>query len=1621
MDDINQPNKHRVKRNYRRSQIVMSRHDYVKQQAPPVSPESPAQHKSPKRQKRLLNYFLNRLAKIRMFIKKHTALRRAGYGFLALLVLFAALNQAIGWHFKDISYTLSPKARALVGEPSSQFADKLQFDQKEQKYTYNKDYSPSSSDVAGQISGPKFTATFNVDPTKGTEITDPIHKSTVTFKPKYQLDEPRKEENRLIYPLFGQKGAKVITLKAGNMKEDIVLEKYGGDKLNYKYEIVLPDELEARMEEDGSLGIYGPQENSLFGSVSTGSEQDAALLKKAREKAVKNQLVFRTPAPFIIEAGNKPSAAKAWYSLEKNILTVHTDGLKNAHYPLTIDPSVYIETAAKLMRGNNETNLDFDVDNQLVQKGKTTGARFDSWASTLALPSARWNHATVVMGGYIYVTGGSSGSTNQTTVYWSKFNTTTYALESPNPGAGACSNWCNNSVYDLPSARAAHSMVAYNGYLYVLGGLDGSGVRTSTVYIAKIGANGEPSLWHPTGGSPVYWFTSTVTLSTERSYAAAAAYNNRLYFVGGQTNAAAGGVTTVEYTTLTPNGTFGAWSTTGMVALTSVRHNHTIQVYNDRMYVIGGNSSGVLQSSVQYIKIATTGLFSGSWTTTTAFTTARMAWGGNFSTIWGGYIYITGGCTAINGSGYCTTIASDVQLASINADGSVTDWGTITGVTSSRIGFGLVGWRNTLYGIGGCTAHNTSTGVCTTTATLTQYGVIKTDGEASTVSNSVASGVAPCSGATPYDCDMPPEGTGNGQGGRMSGGTVINNGYIYYIGGCTAVGSGSICFTGAAAKAADNISYSTIQVDGSLGKPALCTAGTYVGAWCVDNTNTPNTNPGLAGFGVTVFNNVIYAVGGTDGTTWQTKVWRTSLAANGSIGAWTSQTYAAVGLGSYSGYQYVFTRASPSTASTYPGNLYVVGGCGGTLSTDDGLDCTGTQYTTVYKCFIKTDTSIETTGSTCTTTGQLQIDSEPGTGGNQGLGVMAGTLYANYIYLIGGQSPNETERGEVMYAKIDNSNNIVAVSGGIWQTSSNQISPVRKRGVAFGYNGYLYALAGYNVAGGGSLNDLTYSKIDVSDGSIGAFTTSQVTVNARWDLRAIVSNGYVYTLGGCTAGIPPQNCTAMTGTTQTFQLYNNYSGSPYSYSAGANLFSTDRIGASSTIYNGYIYIAGGCTSATDCTTATTDVQYSAIDASGALGAWATASNLLPAVRAWGQLETAGGYLYYLGGQDSTSTNEQSTVYYVGTFSSGNISAAWSTASGGIGDTNSQIAQERTKFSAAVWNNRIFVVGGLDGSAAATSTVYVTPSLASGGNIAADSWTSTTAFNVARSGTTAIAYANNLYILGGDDGTNYLNDVQYAQISSSGTVGSWTYSANLPDKITGADGFAANGYMYLLGGRSATTTCESNTLVAPISANTTIASGNNPTGVGDWYETNVKYTGNRYGGAVVYNEGKAYILGGGCGATITYTGANRVVQTALQSQPQVAKYSRMIDTDTDVFPTKWLMNGLDNSTGAQWYLKYKSSTAATASWGQETDYGVVTLGTPGTYTPKDSGGTNTNYARYYYLTVTIDSSQAYGYPEDVTRGPTVADLSLFFTSDPSKRLRHGKTFTGGEQQPLDTPF
>jgi len=2300
--------------------------------------------------------------------------KRVGYLALAMLMSVTLLTESLAFYGNvgAISRITSDVDRLLI-EAIPSYGNFLEYDSDSQQFEYNQGYKATGS-VFGTKSAPKFSATFPLDGNEGTNVIDPSTGTSIKITPKFSVGLGQRDLNRIVYPLPGRDAVKVISLGGVGYKEDIVLNTFQGGSLSFEYELELPSGTEARLENDGSVAFYGVR-TELLGNVSTGSEEDAALLEKALLNGEKTNLLFKMPAPYVIETGRQESLVDSRFELDGNRLITRVSNLRNANYPLTIDPSVYVETARKFMRGNNETNTDFDIDSELIQKASTTGARFNSWTSTQALNDGRFDGGTAVAGGYVYQVGGGSGSVgtptiiysssgttafvvpagvtsitvemwgagggggggssngsggdggggaystaeltttpgesldvrvgggggggtgsgnsggaggggghseveragtslliaaagggggggdnssgtsggaggaggddtggidggdsssagggvaatsgaggaggtggntsgaagsaetggpggnggvsqgtggennggfnngdgdggNQATnfygagggggsgrfgggggsgalagfaggggggsgssfltgastssqsgsgttpgnpgdgdrggaadggggnsgtgngtagddgiviisytaglsntieasVYWANINQTDGTIDSPNPGDGACTDWCTDAAYDLPEARRGFSLVAYNGFLYAIGGEDDMGNREATVYIAKLGANGEPSLWHPTNSDPntwEYWYADT-ELSEGVSYTAAVAYNNRMYLLGGSTDLSTGGVTTSRYTEIEPTGTLANWTTTGVLAMSTARFQFSVEVYNDNLYVIGGDSSssGNLLNTVEQVKLNVDGTFLGSWETVSSFTTARRTNGGDYTAIYGAYMYIAGGCTSVS-SGNCQTVGSDIQIASIFADGSLGEWSDMSNETNERVGYGLIAWQNNIYRVGGCTSVVTTSSECGLSLSTVDFGEINPPGEVSTVNISTANGVGDCSGGTPFNCDLPPAGDDAGEGGQMLSISIAVNGFLYVIGGCvdyTCSGSNP-----QPTSVSGNVSYTEIGIDGTLGRPSTC-IDSYYGAWCVDNTNRINGTTGVAAGAVAVFDNTIYIVGGLNGSGNTNRIFRNTVNTDGSLsGGRTQQTMTAIGASNVA-YTYAYARANPSEAGSNPANLYIFGGC----SSTSGAGCSGSYITNVYKCNIGTSGAI----SGCTTSGQLQIDSTPGTGGNDGLGIHSGTVYANYVYLIGGYSAAEADKDDVLYAQIDDSNNIVAVSGTDWIESPEKLSIGRRRGWAFGYNGHVYAVGGFD-SGEGVLPFIEWSKLNVSDGSIDPFVTSTVTINQRWGLSMIVSNSFAYVIGGCDAGDSPGDCSSFEPSVQTFQLYNNDSGAQADFTESAGNFATnnDRIGSSAAILDGYIYVAGGETSSV-VTTDSSRVQFATLNPNGTIGTWADTTATLPAARAYGQLEVAGGSLYYLGGED-TAGDEKSDVYYatpasgaatddvvkstsykisnteftgttytltlnnnlesdyfvmvaggdssgntsgpdssqvrvdgdpfgnltattsanqirlergiaddnwvgsvtvvecssacatdgfqlsevldvslaasnvstdvtlaaahssrtvpfggylggglsttttsnnnfsatagvrimrnstnqirierqtggsagtaaaadltvyvvewgtnwnveqfnvenwtaggqgvdiaaeyteqglVGTYTRdntwvwkspgnsednglgdgsfgkvvtlgngetegpsensialgsepnapadikddtvyimehadlavdyefnvrsnmgtsftdtvtaaiepetvatiGNITSSegyriplfyytdngtgtaysrvagwsnyfsndttisyaksfsgnnqagwiqsvdfgnnagtsgsadissWATASGGIGDTDSQAAQDRTRFSASVWNDRIYVVGGLDNSATETQTVFISPQLSAGGDIAADSWSSGGDLpDVERSGATLIAYANNLYYLGGNDGTNYLSDVQFATIGyktgtiaqsgatltgtgttwassmvgstiqytdgtnatvtafssttsltvdvsktvvagasysiQDGSVGPWTFTTSLPQYISDADGFAANGFIYLFGGRSAVGTCTNNSYVAPISANTTIATGNNPTGVGEWYQTNVEFAGDRYSAGVAYNEGKVYVTGGGCGTELA---TDQHYVGTLRSQPQLARYSYYVDADSDVFPDAWLLNGLDNDIGARWQFAYRSSTNIANAWGVDTVFGDTTLGRVETYTAYDDLGVDTDFARYFYVTISIDASQTFGYPDDVSRGPTIDDMTLFFVADPNKRLRHGKTFIQGVEQPLDTP-
>jgi len=1843
-----------------------------------------------------------------------TKVRRAAL-LAALLIVITQIVPLVSPFFVTHTYALG-NADSLLSSKNDQYKKHITFDQKQQAYLF--EYGASTAPNLTHANVGTVAATIPKDPAKGVTVSDSMNKVDFTMKPKLQLMEGRQDGNRITFPLKDGSGWLVYTMQAIGVKEDIVLNFAKDDKMTIEYELGLGDGMEARMQPDGSIGIYG---NKLFsGNISTGTEKDAELLAKARKNAPKDKFLFSIPRPVINDKQGVSPSVTAQYELDGATLKVNIKGLKEGSYPLTIDPSIYVVTAYQFMYGNNETNINFDVDNKMIRKGRLTGARFDSWQNTANLPIGSWGSGSVASGGYIYQVGGASfsgqvfstqgastytvpssgvssitvkmwgggggggetgggagggagyvegtiavnanesfsvyigggggaggnnagggggaftnltrntgsvrmmlagggggggaqdatsdgggggntgnsitgngvaasgsngggggtqsaggaggtstcngeagaslaggrgasalisicnfaaggaagtntgasggaagsvflggtmyggggggggyfggggggssatrgggggggssyintgvvtsGATepgsgtvpgNDTDLYrgsagnggaagsagstglmvistnaagnpatkslnWAKFDTGNGTVVNADPGNGQCSGWCSTSTYDMPANRSNFSLVAYNGYLYAMGGNDengtGSANRKNTIYVAKLGANGEPRLWSPTSSDPstwTYWHTNSNTLPSVRINAGAVAYNNKMYFVGGLDSS--GTVSTVSVANILPTGQLGTWSSS--TALTSggpgAIYGMNLLVYNDRLYVVGGNATlgGTPIDDVYYIKINSDGTLASSWTQTSSFTTGRINMGGTNAAVWGGYLYIVGGCSVVNASGICTTVVGDTQIASINTDGSIGTFSTVSGLTESRMGFGMLAWRDNLYVVGGCTSQDASSGSCLGGIQAgIDYGHINLSGDVSSIATSVTSGTAPCSGGTPTNCNLP----GTASVGNLLDAAIMHNGYLYIAGGCSGVLCGST---------SNGVAFTTVDSSGNTVRPATCPTGsTATNGWCVMDTNLP---VGVASAAPVVFNDTLYLVGGfTGGAGLAGNIKRASLnSSTGLVGTWSTDTLTTIGATSVA-HAYAAVRANPASASSSPGNLYIFGGC----TTVSNSSCSA--YTgAVYKCNIGTSGAV----TSCNVSGQTQIGT-PSEANAPGMAMAGGTVYANYIYLIGGTAPNVTEMAKVRYAKFDNNNNVVDADGetvtdDAWTEDPLSMPTSRRNATSFGYNGHLYVVGGFDT-GTGISDDIIFIKLNTTDGSLSAedWQTSNTTITARWGAAAVTGGSHVITIGGCTVGSAP-TCSTMSPTVQRFQVYNNSSGGPVSYTAQGSGVGVDRIGGSAAILNGYIYYAGGC-SAMNCTSVTNTNYYAPIGADGVIGTWTAATDPLPNSLSWGKLLAAGGTLYYVGGQTtSAESSSVTTVYFTSGISAGVPTWNDTAAQKGIGDTGSG-AQPRTKFGAAVWDNRLYVVGGYSNNPTVQSTVYVSPEQTSGGDITGN-WSSTTAFNVARAGNSVVAYANNLYMLGGYDGTNYLSDVQYAKIDTSGggsdgTVGSWSYAANLPGQVADADAFAANGYIYLVGGRSASTSCTPSTLFAPVTANT---DSDTPTGIGNWQETRTVYSGDRYGAAAVYSDGKAYILGGGCSSFVN-SSTERNYYTPVLSQPQVAKYSISFDTDTDVYPSHWLANGYNSYSGSKWNAKYRSmsdpthawsngspqtgnacSSSVMSDWGQESTQNSVELGkiNPAyTYTALDGSGNNMNCARYFFFSLTADNTQALSFPENVnaTTGPSITDLTLRLSSDPGKRLMHGRTFIGGIQMPNDTPY
>jgi len=250
------------------------------------------------------------------------------------------------------------------------------------------------------------------------------------------------------------------------------------------------------------------------------------------------------------------------------------------------------------------------------------------------LTTARHGHATAIIGGYLYVVGGTGSSGPLQDV------------ERATIGAdGSLGSFAPVPAARLTSARSGHTTLAIGNYLYALGGLADNNSLAS-VERAPLAADGSVGAFAP---------APDVIFTTARHGHSTSVIGNYLYVLGGTGTAP---LNSVEHATLNAGGSLDSFEVDTGAPLNVGRADHTTAVTGNHLYVIGGFLFGVgTQTTVERATIHD----DGSLGPFENFEVTALGGDENQTTaILRNYLYLIGGAGNQN-----------IERVSINPDGSL--------------------------------------------------------------------------------------------------------------------------------------------------------------------------------------------------------------------------------------------------------------------------------------------------------------------------------------------------------------------------------------------------------------------------------------------------------------------------------------------------------------------------------------------------------------------------------------------------------------------------------------------------------------------------------------------------------------------------------------------------------------------------------------------------------------------------------------------------------------------------------------------------------------------------------------------------------------------------------------
>lgn len=325
-------------------------------------------------------------------------------------------------------------------------------------------------------------------------------------------------------------------------------------------------------------------------------------------------------------------------------------------------------------------------------------------------------------------------------------------------------------------------------------------------------------------------------------------------------------------------------------------------------------------------------------------------------------------------------------------------------------------------------------------------------------------------------------------------------------------------------------------------------------------------------------------------------------------------------------------------------------------------------------------------------------------------------------------------------------------------------------------------------------------------------------------------------------------------------------------------------GATTSTANNYVYVIGGVNSEE---IPLSTVRYAPLNPDGTLGVWNT-STPLPEARFYANSVIYNGFVYVIGG-GANGSDHGSTVYYAPLNSDGTV-GAWNTAA-------NSLPSGVLGASSVLVNNYVYVLGGVDDTSLATSTVYYAP-LNPDGTVGA--WnTATNSLPAAIFGQTSVTSNGYIYSFGGYSFDSGTSDHQfYAPVNTDGSIGDWiTPSSNpLPSGRVLASSFIANGYVYVMNGVSNPadpSSLQSTVLFAKLSSDGSY---------GQWVVSDNETPSPIHAGGAIVANGFAYAIGG---AMFDSDGSliipSRVYYTPIAQQPVTAPTDLSAITPTNQKP------------------------------------------------------------------------------------------------------------------------